>query len=234
MKDVDSGASSGVTKWQQLLLWHRVTTSGFSRFLCIREEYVSVISMMECKNVACICARSAAAVRSLLSCHPQLLQWGLDAALHAPFCHFERVPPSLAPSRRLSLRHRGSRRWWVSQIELKCLVPQLSSMQIASSTASNLFCLTPFSSFFTTMPLSLDLPLHSLMFQTAIFNLPHFFLSLLQVYRHSYKASYSIYNIHTRWVFPFSSSAVRKPVVAETKVPPPTEIRGLFGPGITI
>lgn len=32
------------------------------------------------------------------------------------------------------VQYRGTLRWWVSQMELKCLVPQLSSMQIALST----------------------------------------------------------------------------------------------------
>lgn len=95
--------------------------------------------MMKCKNVACFCPRSAATVRGLLSCQPQLLQWGSQTALHAPLCHFECV--SLSPSLRLPVslpgfRHRGPRRWWVSQMELKCLVPQLSPMQIALSTES--------------------------------------------------------------------------------------------------
>lgn len=44
---------------------------------------------MKCKNMACFWARSPATVRGLLSCQPQLLQWGVQTALHAPLCHFE-------------------------------------------------------------------------------------------------------------------------------------------------
>lgn len=55
---------------------------------------------------------------------------------------------------------------------------------------------------------------HPLMF--VFFNV---MLFLLQVYRHSYMASYSIYNIHTRWVFMLFSAVLscnRTRVIRET------------------
>lgn len=69
--------------------------------------------------------------------HSVALQRGLQAALHAPLCHSECL--SLAPSVSPPLpgfQHRGTRRRWVPQMELKCLVPQLSAMQIALSSDS--------------------------------------------------------------------------------------------------
>ena len=69
--------------------------------------------------------------------HSVALQRGLQAALHAPLCHSEclSLAPSVSPAL-LGFQHRGTRRWWVPQMELKCLVPQLSAMQIALSTDS--------------------------------------------------------------------------------------------------
>ena len=57
----------------------------------------------------------------------------------SPLSLWMSLPRSLAPSLPPSLpgfQHRGTRRWWVPQMELKCLVPQLSPMQIALSTDS--------------------------------------------------------------------------------------------------
>lgn len=141
------------------------------------------------------------------------------------------VFPSLPPSLRLpvslpGLRHRGPRRWWVSQMELKCLVPQLSPMQIALSTESitaNSQQSVLFDAFFflflIMMSWSVALLLLSLMFQTRHFLICLsclFFVFLPQVYRHSYMASYSIYNIHTRYVFLFSSAVEWKTPVNYT------------------
>lgn len=109
-------------------------------------------------------------------------------------------------------------------MELNRLVPQLSAMQIALSaesfcakTGSNLFCLMPsffqFFFFFSFLLLLVPLPYRNVIIcspaaplgnasDVPSFHLPPspcaLFVSLLQVYRHSYMASYSIYNIHTR------------------------------------
>lgn len=56
--------------------------------------------------------------------------------------------------------------------------------------------------FFFAMPFSVALLRLLLM---LVFN-----VCLRQVYRHSYMASYSIYNIHTRWVFLLSSAVVQQ------------------------
>ncbi len=112
------------------------------------------------------------------------------------------LPPSVSPSLP-GFRHRGTLWWWVSQMELKCLVPQLSPMQIALSTDSiaensQQSVLFDAFSFFVVMSLSVAwLPL-LLMFQTVIFSSLSLCLYLLQVYQYSYLASYSIYNINTR------------------------------------
>lgn len=70
-------------------------------------------------------------------------------------------------------------------------------------TVSNLFCLMPLFPFFPFMVMSLSeallhLPVNAS--DMSSFNLPlsRLFSVCLQVYRHSYMASYSIYNIHTR------------------------------------
>lgn len=84
------------------------------------------------------------------------------------------LPPSVSPSLP-GFRHRGPRRWWVSLMELKCLVPQLSPMQIALSTKSItgnsqqsvLFDALFLFLFFITVSLSVALLLLSLMFQTC-------------------------------------------------------------------
>lgn len=113
------------------------------------------------------------------------------------------MPRSLSLSL-LCFQCRGTRQWWVSQMELKCLVPQLSPMQIALSTDSiteNSLQSVLFDasfSFYVMMSLSVALLLLLLMFQTVIFWSRSLSVFIVQVYRHSYMASYSIYNIHTR------------------------------------
>lgn len=50
---------------------------------------------MRCKNMACFCTRSPAAVRGPLSCQARRLRWGFQTALHAPLCHLKCLSLSL-------------------------------------------------------------------------------------------------------------------------------------------
>lgn len=169
---------------------------------------------MKCKNMACLCARSAAAVRGLLSCQPQLLQRGFQTALHAPLCHFECIslslslPPSfsLLVSPRLSTLRHSPMMGFLDGIKMSrptavthanCIVYRFYHWE--QPAVCFVWCFLPFHFF-----------CHDVIIRGSAASLvnvsdSHLLISLslsvfvlLQVYRHSYMASYSIYNIHTR------------------------------------
>lgn len=148
-------------------------------------------------------------VRGLLSCQQQLLLWGGVRQLYMHPSVTVNVSPSSSASRlSRALASQALGWWWVSQMELKCLVPQLSAMQIALSPDSitekrQQWVFLDASFLFISVSLSKESPLLMLMSQPVISESFLFvcFYFLLQVYRHSYMASYTIYNIHTRYVF---------------------------------
>lgn len=158
---------------------------------------------MKCKNMACVCARSRSEVIILsTTASPR----GGGAALHAPCCHLN-APLALPPclSRAFSW---GTTRWWDSQMELKsrptavthanCIVYGFYRWQKPAVS----YCLMPSHSCFcygvTMVSLSVTpLPL-LLIFSDSHLLIPLCVFIFLKVYRHSYMASYSIYNIHTR------------------------------------
>lgn len=96
--------------------------------------YVRVAS---CKRFLCFVSVSRRGQRSIIMSATASPLGVSDSFTCTPLSLW--ISPSPSPCVSLSLpgfRRRGARRWWVSQMELKCLVPQLSPMQIALSTDS--------------------------------------------------------------------------------------------------
>lgn len=153
--------------------------------------------------MACFYALSSTTVRGLLSCQAQLLRRGVQKALHAPLCHFECLSLCLCVSFSpgLSAQRHSAMMGFSDGIKMSrptavthgnCIVYRFYHWE--QPAVCFVWCLF---SFFVMMSLSVALLLLSLMFQ-SFFNLSPCVFILLQVYRHSYMASYSIYNIHTR------------------------------------
>lgn len=177
--------------------------------LGIRAEYRVSFSWWNAKRWR-FCGRSPAAVRGLLSCQPQFLQRGSETALHAPLCHFECV--SLAPSLCLPISPR------LPAQRPSAMMGFSDGIKMSSPTAvTHANCIVykvyhweqpaicfvwrpfPFSFFYRCVIICSPAASLVNVSDMSSFNLPLLsFCSWLQVYRHSYMASYSIYNIHTR------------------------------------
>lgn len=162
---------------------------------------------MECKNLSHSCPRSPTTVRGLLSCQAQLFQRGVsDSFTCTPLSLWMPHSPSVSP--KLSAQRHSPMMGFSDGIKMSrpaavthanCIVYRFYHWE--QPAVCFVWCLPPFHIFFCPDVITICGTAGSLVNISESHLLICLLLSvliLLQVYRHSYMASYSIYNIHTR------------------------------------